>query len=452
MKSFNLLEYDRFYFCGICGVGMSSLAKHLISLGKTVHGSDKQNGETALELKSFGIKVSCQKDISHIVEFCPQVFVYSSAIDQGNQEFAYAKNVGIRIIKRSELLGAIMNEFAKRIAISGCHGKTTATAMLSKVLIDCELDPTVFLGGEDYSFSNYRKGSNKLVVAEVCEYKKNLLDVNADISVVLNLDNDHLDSYKDMNDLVGTFEEFIKNSIAVVNSDDRLLLKSSHQSTVTFGVNNNATYTARKVKYNGKGYSFTVYRNNIKQTQINLEIKGEHNVYNALACYVVCDLLGVSKRAIKTSLEKFKGVKRRMERIGELDGVDYVCDYAHHPSEISAVLKTLAIDRKKDLIVFQPHTYSRTQSLFSEFVNVLSDVNKLILYKTFPARERYIKNGSSYSLYLELKAKGKKEVYHAGCSTVLKGLVKGLSFDVERVIFLGAGDIYHIAKELICIK
>jgi UDP-N-acetylmuramate--alanine ligase len=212
--------YDTFYLSGICGVSMSAIAKHLLTLGKNVSGSDKDFGKTANQLKELGIKVYKGNKKEHLQKSQTQVLVYTSAIKEDSEELLYAKQQGIVIIKRSELLGEILASYPVSIGVSGSHGKTTATAMIAKVLENSNLSLAVFLGGNDIEFGNYKHGKN-MVVAEACEYKKNFLDLKPTYSVVLNVDNDHMECYKNQEDLIKTFNEFTKNTISVINADDK---------------------------------------------------------------------------------------------------------------------------------------------------------------------------------------------------------------------------------------
>lgn len=449
MENFDYRNFSRFYFCGICGVGMSALAKHLALKGKIVGGSDVNVGKTASALKNLGVKIYEGNLSCHLENFCPDVVVFSSAIDKNGEEMTYATAKKIPIMRRSELLNCLIQDYDKRIAVSGCHGKSTTTAMISRILQKARLSPTVFLGAEDGEFSNYVNGNGQIVVTEACEYDKNIEFIKPNISILLNIDNDHLDSYSSMQELTKTFGDFISNSLAFINADDNRCVEILTPSTVTFGIDKKATYMARGLTQVKGKYSFWVYRNNIKQRKIVLKIVGRHNVYNALAAYSVCDSLGVSGLVIKRALEEYQGIKRRMEYLGRVLEMGGYADYAHHPTEIKAVLQAIGQSSDKWLVVFQPHTYSRTKILINDFINVLQGVENLIIYKTYPAREKYVKEGSSFYLFNELTKRRNNKVYHSFNLSTLSVLIKSFYGRVENVLFLGAGDVYETAKKLL---
>ncbi len=345
-----------------------------------------------------------------------------------------------------------MERYKISIAISGSHGKTTATAMIANMLICAELNPTVFLGGEDKTFGNYLNGLGDIIVLEACEYQKNFLDLKPKITVVLNIDNDHLDTYKSIEQTKKAFYEFSKNSISIVNVDDEKAKDICTATSITFAKNENANFMAKNLSYNGKGYSFTVYSGGRRLGRIRLKVAGEHNVYNALAVVSVSQLLKVPFIKVKTSLESFCGVKRRNEFMGNVFGLDIYCDYAHHPKEISAMLSTYSKENNNFITIFQPHTYSRTRLLLTDFVNSFKSCSPLIIYKTYPAREKYDVKGSAKALFNELikeeNLNGRK-VYYAKNKEQLKSLLQFLSESAKRAVFLGAGDVYDVAKEIV---
>ncbi len=449
MTIFNLLPKNvKVHFIGIGGINMSALAKHLKMQGFIVSGSDICVNNTA-ELRSLGIKVFNNHSQENVKK--ADVVVYTSAIKSDNPELDYAIKNNLILVKRSELLGQIMAKYKKSIAISGSHGKTTTTDMIANMLICANLKPTVFLGGRDKSFGNYLCGSGDIVVVEACEYQKNFLDLSPSISVILNVDNDHMDTYKNIDNMVSAFYEFSKNSISIINIDDKMSKTICTEKTISFAKNSLANFMAKNISYNGKGYSFTVYQGYRRLGRIKLNVAGEHNVYNALASMAVASQLKVPFSVQKTALENFWGTERRNEFIGSRFNLDFYCDYAHHPNEISAMLLTYSIENSEFITVFQPHTYSRTKLLLNDFINCFSNISPLIIYKTYPAREKYLKSGSAKTLFDRLnnlaKESGKK-VYYATNKKQLEGLIKLLSASAKKAVFLGAGDIYDIAKEI----
>ncbi len=443
-----LNNFSRIYFCGILGVSMSGLAKNYALQGKIVGGSD-ENIDVDNALSIYGVKVYHGHSEKNVQEFSPDVFVYTSAVKDDNPELLYAKKMGISIFKRSEVLGHIVSGYPIRIGVSGSHGKTTATAMIAKCLIDGKKSPKVFLGGESLQFGNFFNGKGQIALCEACEYNKNFLDIPVNYAVVLNVDNDHKECYDGETDLINTFNEFIKSSVTIVNVDDKNVSRLNLSNAVTFGINNSAVYMAKRIKYNGIGYSFSVFRNGVAKTRINLCVSGYHNVYNALSACAVCDMQGVSWRVIKSSLESFKGVKRRMERLGTWNGLDFIADYAHHPNEIKATVHALNEQGEKYLLIFQPHTYSRTKLLLNEFVDVLSRVENLMVYKTYPARENENQGVNAQTLAKKISENIKINVICAETSAQLHEKLLNNTKGVKKVVFVGAGDIYEIAKKIL---
>lgn len=447
MDNINFSFYNKFYFCGVGGVSMSAIATFLVEKNKQVAGSDKMVNNQVLSLSRLGVKTYIGHKARNVKNFNPDVLVYTNAVDlDKNREVLYAIKKGIPIVSRSKLLGEIIKGYKLSVAISGSHGKTTTTCMVTKVLKENKTNPTAFVGGNSGGINNYTSGNNDLVITEACEYKKSFLDLHSDIAVVLNIDNDHLDCYKNMEELKRAFSEFVKPSIAIVNNDDEYAKEISTQTKITYAIKNKATYRAKYIALNEHGYSFTVYKNKARQARINLSVAGYYNIYNALACYVVCDLLNVPKQTIAKGLMSFNGADRRLEYIGKRGGVNYVCDYAHHPTEIKATLG--AINLKNTLIIFQPHTYSRTKILLKDFICVLSSISNLCLYKTYSARERYDRKASARFLYKSLSKKSRNNLHYASNYKQLQKVIRTNSPFIESVVFLGAGDIYDIAKKL----
>ncbi len=435
-------RYSKIHFIGIGGVSMSALAKYCLLNKILVSGSDRSYSEEIELLKSLGAEVYIkhQKSLPIGVE----AVVYTSAIGEDNIELLLAKEKGLDIFKRSEFLSEIVKGFNSSVAICGSHGKTTTTAMLSEVFITAGFNPTVFLGGESKSFGNFNHGNKDLVVLEACEYKKNFLDIKPNSVIVTNVDNDHLDSYKDIEEEKESFNQFIKNSIAFINVDDENSKSLNCNCVVSYGIKEPSCYSVRNIKeVNGK-QAFTVYAYGRRLGRIKLLLRGIHNVYNALSVVAYANENKVPFYKIKKGLEKFDGVKRRDEFVGIYKNCLCFSDYAHHPSEIDALLSSLK-NIEKTLIVFQPHTYSRTKFLMKDFVKVLSKVENLIIYKTYPARESFDEEGDGKKLYRNLKKINNKCKYSSTIEELKKEI---LSFDgVEETYFVGAGDLYDIVRK-----
>ena len=418
---------------------MSALAEYFLQLGSEVLGFDKEKSAKIDRLISLGLKfISPDQVIDKNI-----TIVYTSAVEK-NADLIKFKESGFTLVKRSSLLSLVQGSYRKNIAVSGSHGKTTTTSMLAHVLKCANLHPTAFIGGEDYSFSNLLTGKRKVSVVEACEYKGNFLDLKGDIKIVLNIDDDHLDSYGSLENLKTAFNDFVRSSVAVVNSDDIHSKDVRGKKTITFGIKNPADYTAKDIVI-GEKTTFTVCYKNKPKVRITLNVKGEHFVYNALSVVASGRALNVSFKAIKKGLEEFYGVKRRNERVGSFLSMEVFCDYAHHPTEINATISSL--DLTDTAVIFQPHTYSRTRLLKDKFISVLSKVNNLIVYKTYPAREKYDKTGSARVLYLSLISRTENKVYYAETERELKRILMDLQ-GIKRLLFVGAGDIYQIAIKL----
>lgn len=433
----------RIHFIGIGGISMSALAKFCLAEGIKVSGSDKKNSEIISELICLGAKIYLKHSAKNVCG--ASAVVYTSALKSDNPEIIRAKKLRIPILSRAEFLGEIIKNYKCSIGIAGSHGKTTTTAMLTEILVLAGLDPTAFIGGEHHDFGNFRKGKEQFAVLEACEYKKNFLLLKPTIPVVLNIDDDHMDCYQSSADMDNAFSEFLKGNISVVNADDDRAIKLADMLSVTYGINSSAVYTAKRIIKTDVGYSFTAYKCFRKLGRINLKVPGKHNVYNALASIAVADIIGVDFHNIKTALDTFLGVKRRNENIGNILDKNAVCDYAHHPSEIKAFLNS--IDLSNSIIVFQPHTFSRTAKLMEDFLRELLIPSPTIIYKTYPAREKYNKKGCYKTLYKKLKGARKSEVYCASNVIALLRIIKKLK-SYSNVYFIGAGDIYEIAKNI----
>lgn len=436
------IKYKKIHFIGAGGVSVNALIKYCISEGIEVSGSDKKRSTETENLKALGVHISIGHDKNNIKG--AEAIVYSSAISFDNPELSNAKNV--KVYKRSEFLNLIASNHKNSIAVSGSHGKTTTTSMISHILTLAQKEPTAFIGGEDLEYGNFLLGKKNYAVYEACEYKKNILDYTPKIAVVLNVDDDHLESYGSMENMLSAFKRFTLGRISIFNADDKNSTSIVNKKSITFGIKNKADYMALNVRKNSLGYSFTVHKENRPLGRIHLKIGGRHNVYNALASLVVADLLGVSFIHIKNALESFVGVKRRMEFLANKGGCSFYTDYAHHPKEIEKTIKAYSVN-KNDILVFQPHTFSRTKQLLKDFINVLGKVDNLVIFKTYPAREKYDVLGSSYTLYKKLKNLVRGNAYYARNKKTLFNYLDKEILNKKRVFFIGAGDIYYRGVE-----
>lgn len=448
-KFISLENVNSVYLIGIGGISMSAIAKFLLERGVKVSGSDQHKTDITDCLAKMGAIIYCPQKKQNVSSV--DVAVYSSAIDSKNEEIIEIKSRKIPLLSRGEFLGIIVDSFNYSIAVSGSHGKTTASCMIANMFRLANKHPCVFLGGEDYAFGNYLSGKD-LLILEACEYKKNFLYFNSDLKVVLNIDNDHQDSYSGIENQISTFKKFISGAKSIVNNDDENSRKIISEGYYTFGILKESHFMAVDIKSEKNGYSFIPVYKKRQFNRINLSVRGKHNVYNALATFSVGILNDIPFNVIKTALENYCGVKRRNECIGhyitkEGKSIKFICDYAHHPKEIESMLTEYKTQLNEFIVVFQPHTYSRTKNLIDDFVSALRVCHTLILYKTYSARERYDAKGSAKTLYKILKDKG-CNCYYERSARSLNDKIEGLAIDKKAVLFLGAGDIYEIAKKM----
>lgn len=448
MKNLDIKNFNYVYFIGIGGISMSALAKYFLEQGKTVLGSDERPSQITSALIKLGVKVFFKHDKENLskLDIAQTLVVYTSAILDDNPELVYAKIAGFKVVKRSQVLGRILKEYKFSFTVSGSHGKTTATTMLTTVLKNAGKNPTAFLGGESLAFSNYLSGSKNVCVAEACEFRKNFLDLSPTFSIVLNLDMDHHDSFDSFRDYVETFKKFTQNSTSFINADDKNSTELIGVKSITFGIKKSAHYIAKNIKKVSDGYTFTVYAFSRRLGKFYLPVKGRFNVYNALSVIAVCDTFGLSFDDIYSGLKSYSGVKRRAEKIGEIKGKPVICDYAHHPKEIASTLR--ALKSKNSLVIFQPHTYSRTKVLMKDFVKALKNIENLIIYKTYPAREKLDEEGTAFALYHNLKGSNKNRVVYADSEVELVFKIKAF-YNFSDVIVLGAGDVYETALKTV---
>jgi len=431
------------YFIGIGGVSMSALAKLLRCTGYQVSGSDAVCSETVETLQRSGIFVRVGKFEGEACEALKnaEIVVYTDAVSKTDGELAYARTAKKILLKRGELLALVSQKFSFLTAVAGSHGKTTCTAMCAHVLKAVRVPFAAHIGGEDARFGNFYINGFEHFLTEACEYKKNLLSLTPDRAIVLNVDLDHMECYDGEEDLINTFRTFCqKAKTAFVCADDKRSEKLG--DFPTFGIKNPfADYRAVDLKQTGERYSFTVAEYGRELCRIRLSCVGFCNVYNALATFSTMRSYGFDAHEIAHGIESFTAVKRRYEEIGKFRGGSFICDYAHHPKEIASTVATAQKATKRRLfVVFQPHTYSRTKLLMEEFVKVLSPIRNLVIYQTYAAREKYDVEGSAQTLSQRVGSIYVENV--VALKTFLDKSVK----EGDEVLFLGAGDVYYVAK------
>lgn len=437
------INENRVFFVGVGGISMSALATLTKDLGAQIAGSDAVENEQTIKL-SLKCKVFIGHNKNNIKTFKPTLVVFTGAIKNDNPELVYAKKMGIKTMERSEYLGVICNQYNNVVAISGTHGKTTTTAMISQIFRCAGLNPTVHVGGVCLNFnSNLVVGGNDYFITEACEYKRSFEHIYSACGVVTNIERDHMDCYHDFQDLKQSFVKFLNNSkICVAENNNEVLKQVATKTIYTFG-KNSANYVAKNIENKGISLCFDVYENDKYLSNFKLNVMGEYNIENALVAIAVSRIFNVSITAIYDGLNTFLGVERRNEKLGELGETLVYADYCHHPTEIRKSINNFTQHFKNVLCVFQPHTYSRTVALLREFSGVFKGVKKLVIFKTYPAREEYDFVGSETNLFKHVKHKNKQLIMN---KSDLINCLKTESKNYDCVIVLGAGDVYNIVK------
>ena len=455
MKLTDIDRCKKIFLIGIGGCGVSAIAKILHQMGFEVFGSDAKESSNTIRLRDLGIKVFIEHNTSNIR--AADLVVYSSAISPDNVEFAEAKSNGIPIIRRAEMLSWIMSKFKFSIALAGTHGKTTTTSMISKIFLEGGLDPTYLIGGEtDYVDGNARLGKGLYCIAEADESDGSFLELNPNITVLTNMEPDHMEYFGDIENLKKVFNEFINKtdpSGLLVVGTDCLELKALTDKTqlkkITYGIKDNPDIYARNIAFEEGGSTFEVVYKDKPLGHVRLPIPGEQNITNSLGAIVVSYEAGIPFSSIASTLHSFSNAKRRFQIVGEVDGIVIVDDYAHHPTEIKATIAAAkkCWKGKRIISVFQPHRYTRTLNLFKEFGEAFLNADMVILTDIYSAGEQKIKEVSGKLIFDEVK--NHQEVsYIARKEEIPEKLIKELKKG-DMVLIMGAGDINTIAKEII---
>ena len=454
--SFDFLKdkNKKIHFIGIGGISMSGLAAVLLNSGFKVSGSDFKDSPIVEKLRTEGAEIYIGHDKDNIKDV--DLVVYTAAIPSDNPEIVAAKEQNIILMDRAEFLGKIMKGHKYNVAVSGTHGKTTCTSMLSHVTLAANLDPTILVGGElDAIGGNFRIGNSEYFLTEACEYKKSFLKFFPYVGIILNIDADHLDCYKDINEIADTFMSFSKlipsdGYLVGYGDDERVkkILSEASCNTLSYGLNDGVDVTAKNIEFNKMGCaSFDVYESNRKLFSLTLNVPGKHNILNALASVCVSLIFNISSEKIIEGLSKCKGAHKRFEYKGELNGVTVIDDYAHHPTEIEATLNTAKkIDHNKVYCVFQPHTYTRTKTLFDEFTHCFNDCDELILMDIYAAREKNTGLVSSDQLGDAIRSTGVKCInVHSHDEAV--AYVKSNLTNGDLLLTVGAGDVVIVGEK-----
>jgi UDP-N-acetylmuramate--alanine ligase len=442
---------------GIGGISMSGLAEILMEEGFTVSGSDSKKSPLTLHLASKGAKINYPQMASNITDGIDLV-VYTAAISKDNPEYVAAVSKSVPMITRAELLGQIMKNYNTPIAISGTHGKTTTTSMISEILLAADADPTLSIGGILKSIGgNIRIGKSDYFVTEACEYTNSFLSFFPKISIILNIEEDHLDFFKDINDIRNSFRKFAdilpNDGFLIINKGiDNLdeFTKGLNCNIVTFGKDNSADYSYTDVTFDefGRG-SYTLLKKGVKSGTVKLGVVGEHNILNSLSVIALMDILKIDSATVLKALEAFHGTDRRFELKGTVGGITILDDYAHHPTEIKATLKAAANYPHKTLwCVFQPHTYTRTNAFLKDFAKALTLADKVVLADIYAAREKNTIGISSKNLQAEIEKLGTECYYFPSFDEIEKFLLENC-INGDLLITMGAGDVVKIGENLL---
>ena len=430
---------------------MSALAHLMLNIGYNVSGSDMTNNAFCETLR----RKDCIINIGHKPANVPDntnLVVYTGAIKNDNPELNYAYEKGIKTMERSEFLGWVAKNYKNVIAISGTHGKTTTTAMLGNIFIEANKIPTIHLGGESENMEgNVTCGSDEFFITEACEYRNSFHHIVPTVSVVTNIEKDHTDWYNNMGEIVDSFTLFVNNSTQnIVVFENKQFVKhiKYDKRIVSCGFDDEYDVQGFNLFKNPDGcYSFEVKYYGTYIGRFNCDVIGLHNAKNALCAVAVALLFDVDVSAIYRGIKNFKGVKRRYEKIGEYNGVPIIADYAHHPTEIKNSIAGALITHKKILCIFQPHTYSRTIGLMKEFRRAFAGVHELVIYKTYKAREKYIRGGSAQELFRKVNLRIQNK-YYCDTQKCLIRTIKSIDKSYDLILVLGAGDIYEIIKKV----
>ena len=445
------------HFIGIGGISMSGLAKILLSQQFTVSGSDSKESDLTRDLAQKGATIFYGQKEENILPGIDLV-VYTAAIHENNAELMAAKEKHIPLLSRAELLGQIMENYEKSIAVAGTHGKTTTTSMISQILLTAKADPTITVGGILPAIGdNLRIGSSDIFVLEACEYTNSFFHFYPKYNVILNVEEDHLDFFKDLEDIRHSFRHYAGNTkpygATIINGtiqNWQELVADMPQEIVTYGLSSDFDFYAVNIAYDEKACaSFTAMHHDTPIGEFHLGVPGEHNVGNALAAIAVSVLMQLPTDAIVTGLSDFHGANRRFEKKGCIDGVTVFDDYAHHPTEIrSTLLAAKKYPHKRLVVVFQPHTYSRTKAFLKEFASALSLADVIILADIYAAREQNTYGVSSKDLLALLQSGNKEAYYFPSFEEIEKFLLKNC-MNGDLLITMGAGNVVEIGEALL---
>ncbi len=449
-------KYKNVFFIGIGGISMSALAELMLHKGYNVYGSDKNRSINTDKLEKNGATVYFEHDKDHIKDM--DLVIYTDAISLDNVELKQAIKDKVDLVDRATFLGAIMKNYNSSIAVSGTHGKTTTTSMITEIIKDESINPTIMLGGQLKDiYGNIKYGEEKLFLTEACEYKANILKYFPTTAIILNIDEDHLDYFDNIEHIIKTFKGYVdnlqKDDYVILNADDENIKKLypiENTKVFTFGIENDANLMARDITFDENGIAtYDAYLNGEKLATIKLSIMGRHNVLNSLAAISATYLNNIPLEKIVDGLLNFKGVDRRLEYKGVFNDAIVMDDYAHHPTEIKSTIHALKKVCKGNLItVFQPHTFTRTKLLLDSFAESFIESDTVLITDIYAAREKDYGDIHSKTLRNAIHKHNKNAYYMENFDCVVEFLKDNLQ-ENDIVVTMGAGDVYKIGEMLL---
>jgi len=458
-KLINFNSVRHVHCIGIGGIGLSAIAEILLHKGIKVSGSDTKESDITDRLIEKGAVVYLNHREKNIND--ADLVIYSAAVPPNNSELRAAHAKGIQVVTRAEVLGDLMQDSKNSIAVAGAHGKTTTTSMISLMLRNAGKEPTILVGGNLTEIGgNVMVGDSDCFITEACEYMDSFLELHPKYAVILNIDSDHLDYFKDIDHIVRSFEAFanlVPEDGAVFAYDANpfvsSILKDLKRNCVTFGFHEKCNFRADNIVFDREGFpAFSIAKDGEHLCNIKLHVPGEHNIANALAAVACATTMGIDLEVIVSTLQNFSGTQRRFEIQGTTTrGVRIVDDYAHHPAEIAATIKAARnVPHEKMWVLFQPHTYTRTLALHDDFAEALDEADKVVLAEIYAAREKNTHNVSSRSILAKMKEKNPgKEAWYIKTSDEIADFVLTYAEPGDLVITMGAGDIYEAGEAIL---